>query len=72
MSDSVSEVAEQSDERRLKRPPRYYESQLDRYKFEILQKDQAGAKNLAIRQWLESKDITVHKTTLWRWLKKNR
>jgi hypothetical protein len=61
--------------RARRRAPSYLQrrSVLDTCAFEILSLDRAGCTADEIRRWLmESKRITVHRTTIVRWLHINR
>lgn len=59
-----------------KRKPRSYNqrrSRLDDYKFELLELDRAGCNGTQIQTWLaEKKQLRVERSTINRWLHRNR
>ncbi|NNA93125.1 hypothetical protein [Pseudomonas gessardii] len=62
-------------ESRIRRKPRTYaqrRSLLDNYKYELLQLDAAGCNGSELRRWIAEKGITVERSTVNRWLHRNR
>ena len=62
-------------ELRLRRKPRTYaqrRSKLDEYKYELLQLDAAGYAGTVLQEFLAKKGIKVERSTVNRWLHRNR
>lgn len=57
--------------KRRKPKGKYYKSKLDKWKFQILALHAKGATLLMLQIWLKEKNISVEKSTISRWLKKN-
>ena len=74
--DAQSIAASLKSESRIRRKPRTYaqrRSLLDNYNYELLQLDAAGCNGSELRRWIaDDKGITVERSTVNRWLHRNR
>lgn len=73
--DAQSIAARLKTETRVRRKPRTYaqrRSKLDDYTYELLQLDAAGCNGTELQRWLAEKDIKVGRSTVNRWLHRNR
>lgn len=73
--DAQSIAARLKSESRIRRKPRTYaqrRSILDDYMYELLQLDAAGCKGTELQRWLAEKGIKVGRSTVSRWLHRNR
>ncbi|WP_390482722.1 hypothetical protein [Pseudomonas guariconensis] len=73
--DAQSITARLKAESRIRRKPRTYaqrRSLLDNYKFELLQLDQAGCNGSELQRWVAEKGIKIQRSTVHRWLHRNR
>lgn len=62
-------------ESRIRRKPRTYaqrRSLLDSFTFELMQLDAAGCNGSELQRWLAEKGIRVERSTVNRWLHRNR
>ncbi len=73
--DAQSIAARLKSESRIRRKNSTYaqrRSLLDTYMHELLQLDAAGSNGTELQRWLAKKGITVERSTVNRWLHKNR
>jgi hypothetical protein len=62
-------------ESRIRRKPRTYaqrRSLLDNFTFELIKLDAAGCNGSELQRWLAEKGIRVERSTINRWLRRNR
>ena len=69
--DTTKVMDELQKQTRIIRKRRFYTSQLDRYKGELLILHRSGASVAELKRWLRPKRINVSWSTVDRWLKKN-
>ncbi|MOA23298.1 hypothetical protein D3C78_1439080 [compost metagenome] len=73
--DAQSIAARLKSESRIRKKPRTYaqrRSLLDDYTHELLRLDAAGCNGTELQRWLAGKGVTVERSTVNRWLHKNR
>ena len=73
--DATETAALLKSEARIRRAPRTFSqrrSALDLHKFELLELDKAECSLGELELWLFKKRLNVHRSTIHRWLKKNR
>jgi hypothetical protein len=73
--DAQTIAAHLKSESRIRRKPRTYaqrRSLLDNYKHELLQLDAVGCNGSELQRWIAEKGITVERSTVNRWLHRNR
>lgn len=73
--DAQTIAARLKSESRVRRKPRSYaqrRSLLDVYKHELLQLDAANCNGSELQRWLTEKGLTVERSTVNRWLHRNR
>lgn len=73
--DAQTIAAHLKSESRIRRKPRTYaqrRSLLDNYKQELLQLDAVGCNGSELQRWIAEKGITVERSTVNRWLHRNR
>ncbi|MFJ7110144.1 hypothetical protein ACIQU2_21495 [Pseudomonas sp. NPDC098740] len=73
--DAQTIAAHLKSESRIRRKPRTYaqrRSLLDNYKYELLQLDAVGCNGSELQRWIAEKGITVERSTVNRWLHRNR
>jgi hypothetical protein len=73
--DAQSIAAHLKTESRIRRKPRTYaqrRSLLDNYMHELLQLDAEGCNGSELQRWLADKGIAVERSTVNRWLHRNR
>jgi hypothetical protein len=69
----ATQLKAQSAERRKPRTYNQRRSQLDKFKFELLELDGAGCSGTQLQTWLiEEKRLRVERSTINRWLHRNR
>jgi hypothetical protein len=68
--DAAAEAAALKAHTQAIRKKRYYPSQLDRYRGELLQLHQAGVTTAELQRWLRAKKVKVVWSTVSRWLHK--
>ena len=73
--DAQSIAARLKSDSRIRRKPKTYaqrRSLLDTYTHELLQLDAAGCNGTELQRWLAEKGVTVERSTVNRWLHRNR
>lgn len=73
--DAQEIAARLKSETRIRRKPRTYaqrRSKLDDYTYELLQLDAAGCNGSELQRWLAERGITAGRSTVNRWLHRNR